>query len=226
MESETIRDIAGASSIQELGDRAAQGRACGNLGNTHYLLGNFSQAIIYHQELSETIFMSPHYSSGGHVVFALSVGLLVGLLVGAALCAIKSYKSLKVSQSGATLCAIKSCPFSKSGAALCAIKSCPELPFWSGASLCAIKSFPELPFWSGAALCAIKSCPELPCVLLRAALCAIKFCCLNRTAQCTCNTLSVYNILHFGDKAAERRAYSNLGNAQIFLGEFEVAAEH
>ncbi|KAK3581458.1 hypothetical protein CHS0354_031783 [Potamilus streckersoni] len=36
--------------VQELGDRAAQGRACGNLGNTHYLLGNFSQAIIYHQE--------------------------------------------------------------------------------------------------------------------------------------------------------------------------------
>ncbi|XP_052223857.1 G-protein-signaling modulator 2-like [Dreissena polymorpha] len=36
--------------VQELGDRAAQGRACGNLGNTHYLLGNFSQEIIYHQE--------------------------------------------------------------------------------------------------------------------------------------------------------------------------------
>ena len=30
----------------------------------------------------------------------------------------------------------------------------------------------------------------------------------------------------FGDKAAERRAYSNLGNAHVFLGEFEVAAEH
>jgi hypothetical protein len=30
----------------------------------------------------------------------------------------------------------------------------------------------------------------------------------------------------FGDLAAERRAYTNLGNAHIFLGEFEVAAEH
>lgn len=30
----------------------------------------------------------------------------------------------------------------------------------------------------------------------------------------------------FGDKAAERRAYSNLGNSHIFLGEFEKAAEH
>lgn len=30
----------------------------------------------------------------------------------------------------------------------------------------------------------------------------------------------------FGDKAAERRAYSNLGNAHIFLGRFDVAAEH
>ncbi|XP_065569429.1 G-protein-signaling modulator 2-like isoform X2 [Artemia franciscana] len=38
------------SLMRELQDRAAQGRACGNLGNTHYLLGNFSQAICYHQE--------------------------------------------------------------------------------------------------------------------------------------------------------------------------------
>lgn len=30
----------------------------------------------------------------------------------------------------------------------------------------------------------------------------------------------------FGDRAAERRAHSNLGNAHIFLGEFEKAAEH
>lgn len=30
----------------------------------------------------------------------------------------------------------------------------------------------------------------------------------------------------FGDKAAERRAYSNLGNAHIFLGKFDVAAEY
>ncbi|KAB7497294.1 G-protein-signaling modulator 2 [Armadillidium nasatum] len=36
--------------MEELGDRSAQGRACGNLGNTHYLLGNFSQAICYHNE--------------------------------------------------------------------------------------------------------------------------------------------------------------------------------
>ena len=34
----------------EMGDRAAQGRACGNLGNVHYLLGNFSRAIHYHNE--------------------------------------------------------------------------------------------------------------------------------------------------------------------------------
>lgn len=31
--------------VKELGDRAAQGRAYGNLGNTHYLLGNFVEAI-------------------------------------------------------------------------------------------------------------------------------------------------------------------------------------
>ncbi|XP_033732122.1 G-protein-signaling modulator 2-like isoform X2 [Pecten maximus] len=36
--------------VKDLGDKAAQGRACGNLGNTNYLLGNFSEAIQYHQE--------------------------------------------------------------------------------------------------------------------------------------------------------------------------------
>ena len=29
----------------------------------------------------------------------------------------------------------------------------------------------------------------------------------------------------YGDKSAERRAYSNLGNAHIFLGNFTAAAE-
>ncbi|XP_061119246.1 G-protein-signaling modulator 1b [Conger conger] len=38
------------SLVKELGDRAAQGRAYGNLGNTHYLLGNFVEAIKFHQE--------------------------------------------------------------------------------------------------------------------------------------------------------------------------------
>jgi G-protein signaling modulator 2 len=38
------------SLMRELGDVAAQGRACGNLGNTFYLLGDFAQAIHYHEE--------------------------------------------------------------------------------------------------------------------------------------------------------------------------------
>jgi len=38
------------SLMRELNDTAAQGRACGNLGNTYYLLGDFKQAIKYHQE--------------------------------------------------------------------------------------------------------------------------------------------------------------------------------
>lgn len=36
--------------MRQLGDVAAQGRACGNLGNTHYLLGDFAKAIHYHEE--------------------------------------------------------------------------------------------------------------------------------------------------------------------------------
>ena len=34
----------------EIGDRAAKGRACGNLGNVNYLLGNFLRAVHFHQE--------------------------------------------------------------------------------------------------------------------------------------------------------------------------------
>lgn len=37
--------------MRELNDTAAQGRACGNLGNTYYLLGDFQQAIRYHEEV-------------------------------------------------------------------------------------------------------------------------------------------------------------------------------
>jgi len=36
--------------VKSLSDRAAEGRACGNLGNTHYLLGNFGDAIMYHEQ--------------------------------------------------------------------------------------------------------------------------------------------------------------------------------
>ncbi|XP_070602516.1 G-protein-signaling modulator 2 [Erythrolamprus reginae] len=36
--------------VTELGDRAAQGRAYGNLGNTHYLLGNFRSAVTAHEQ--------------------------------------------------------------------------------------------------------------------------------------------------------------------------------
>lgn len=35
--------------MKDLGDRSAQGRACGNLGNTYYLLGEFGSAIENHE---------------------------------------------------------------------------------------------------------------------------------------------------------------------------------
>uniref|UniRef100_A0A8C0XU96 G-protein-signaling modulator 2 n=1 Tax=Castor canadensis TaxID=51338 RepID=A0A8C0XU96_CASCN len=38
------------SLVTALGDRAAQGRAFGNLGNTHYLLGHFRDAVIAHEQ--------------------------------------------------------------------------------------------------------------------------------------------------------------------------------
>ncbi|VDL91547.1 unnamed protein product [Schistocephalus solidus] len=36
--------------VRELGDKPAEGRAYGNLGNTHHLLGNFKEAVEYHKK--------------------------------------------------------------------------------------------------------------------------------------------------------------------------------
>ncbi|CAB1317131.1 unnamed protein product [Coregonus sp. 'balchen'] len=41
---------ANLSIVKELADRAAQGRTYGNLGNTHYLLGNFRNAVASHEQ--------------------------------------------------------------------------------------------------------------------------------------------------------------------------------
>ncbi|VDM23973.1 unnamed protein product, partial [Hydatigera taeniaeformis] len=38
------------SLVCKLGDRPAEGRAYGNLGNTHYLLGNFREAVEFHKK--------------------------------------------------------------------------------------------------------------------------------------------------------------------------------
>lgn len=39
--------------VKELGDRAAQGRTHGNLGNTYYLLGDFESAVTAHEKVGE-----------------------------------------------------------------------------------------------------------------------------------------------------------------------------
>lgn len=41
--------------VKELGDRAAQGRTYGNLGNTYYLLGNFRDAVASHEQVNEMV---------------------------------------------------------------------------------------------------------------------------------------------------------------------------
>lgn len=43
---------ANLSLVKELGDRAAQGRTYGNLGNTYYLLGDFETAVAAHEKVS------------------------------------------------------------------------------------------------------------------------------------------------------------------------------
>lgn len=41
--------------VKELGDRAAQGRTYGNLGNTYYLLGDFQSAVAAHEKVLQHI---------------------------------------------------------------------------------------------------------------------------------------------------------------------------
>ena len=48
--------------VKELGDRAAQGRAFGNLGNTHYLLGNFVEAIKFHRQVNNPVSQETKFS--------------------------------------------------------------------------------------------------------------------------------------------------------------------
>lgn len=56
--------------MKELGDRAAQGRAYGNLGNTHYLLGSFVEAITFHKEVSGR---KPGWTAAGAAPFCLGL---------------------------------------------------------------------------------------------------------------------------------------------------------
>lgn len=51
-------------------------------------------------------------------------------------------------------------------------------------------------------------------------------CLFNLTLLYFCHSQRLSIAKEFGDKAAERRAYSNLGNALIFLGQFNTATEY
>lgn len=139
------------SLVKELGDRAAQGRAYGNLGNTHYLLGSFVEATTFHKEVSGQ-WGRRRQGSGYPTGLPTSSGFGAG--------------APRAAPSGHR----------------------------HGASHPAV----HVGSWG---------CSVTPRVL---GLCPQR--------------LAIAK--EFGDKAAERRAYSNLGNAHIFLGRFDVAAEY
>ncbi|KAJ8797539.1 hypothetical protein J1605_017271 [Eschrichtius robustus] len=131
------------SLVKELGDRAAQGRAYGNLGNTHYLLGSFTEATTFHKEPPRFVWAWCRGSRG--------------------------------------------CPSGRTDIRLAVLGS------GAGGSTCHLHR--------------------------------VLGCSVTTWASCPCpQRLAIAK--EFGDKAAERRAYSNLGNAHIFLGRFDVAAEY
>lgn len=45
--------------MKELGDKAAQGRTYGNLGNSYYLLGEFEKAVAAHEKVSVWCLLVP-----------------------------------------------------------------------------------------------------------------------------------------------------------------------
>lgn len=59
---------ANLSMVKELGDKAAQGRTYGNLGNAYYLLGEFEKAVAAHEKVS--------------VPLSVTVGMLINVAEG------------------------------------------------------------------------------------------------------------------------------------------------
>lgn len=58
--------------MKDLNDRAAVGRACGNLGNTYYLLGNFKEAIQYHEEVNYYFYII-HFILYSNLIFYIYI---------------------------------------------------------------------------------------------------------------------------------------------------------
>lgn len=57
--------------VKELGDKAAQGRTYGNLGNTYYLLGEFEKAVAAHEKVSVSLLARVGILlnvAGGHLI--------------------------------------------------------------------------------------------------------------------------------------------------------------
>ena len=48
--------------VHNMGDQAAEGRAFGNLGNTHYLLGSFDKAVEYHEQVMLSSVFFPFFT--------------------------------------------------------------------------------------------------------------------------------------------------------------------
>lgn len=55
------------SIAKEMLDLVAQGRVCGNLGNVYYLLGDFPQALLYHQQVRNQFFLTSLWLIQGSV---------------------------------------------------------------------------------------------------------------------------------------------------------------
>lgn len=88
--------------VKELGDKAAQGRTYGNLGNTYYLLGEFENAVAAHEKVRSynpasrrQIFAQPVSA----LVFVVNPQVSVGIFPNAHAFAVRPFESLLMASS-------------------------------------------------------------------------------------------------------------------------------
>eukprot|EP00794_Sanderia_malayensis_P015670 gene15670-17250_t len=149
--------------VRELRDRAAEGRAYGNLGNTHYLLGNFDKAVQFHEENDLQFNLKSPFFCPCYVMFSL-----------------KCLGRAETRQAPCLNCVGSDCRI---------VGLVDLAPVTS--QVCAVSTRDSRN--------SKEPHPMMPPFAHRR---------------------------QFNDSAAERRAFSNLGNAHVFLGEFEIAAEY
>nr|XP_034978116.1 G-protein-signaling modulator 1-like [Zootoca vivipara] len=218
------------SLVKELGNRAAQGREYDNLGNSHYLLGNFRKAIIFHKqrlaiakEFGDKAAEKRSHSNLGnaHIFLGRFDIFAVALVCCQRHLDISQEQGDKVGEARA-LYNIGNIYHAKGKQLSWSLTQEPNhVPEEVQESLEKASEFYEKN------ISLVKELGD------RAAPCQAygnlgnsHYLLGNFRKAIIFHKQRLAIAKEFGDKAAEKRAHSNLGNVHIFLGRFDIAAEY